>query len=111
MRQDLWFKESGEVVDIGTILPIVASATSGRSFMALLRDSPLRDVDKGEQWGKELMRRALSTETLPRGHKRAGVLRPVVDAARRLMMAREAGYLRSLDGYVLDPETGDLRPK
>jgi len=37
---DLWFKESGEVVDIGTILPIVASATSGRSFMALLRDSP-----------------------------------------------------------------------
>ena len=93
------------------IMQLVASARSGKEFFDLLKKNGLQEICKSETWGVALMNYALQRTELPQDHKRSGETRPVIEVARLLVIAREAGYLRSLDKYRVDPETGKLLEK
>jgi len=105
-------REDGEhVVQAETILPLVTSVVTGKELFQRLQNTPLSNVAKGERWGAALMRFAATSETLPPDHPKAGEVRPLVDVARLLVRARNAGYGRSVDGSFVDSQTGEVRPK
>ena len=57
------------------------------------------------------MNHALNHPVLPQDHANAGKTRPVIEIARLLVHARDSGYLRSLEKYKVDPDTGEFREK
>jgi hypothetical protein len=99
------------VLDKATARAATSQCKSGTTFLAKLRDANLVTIDKSEAWGKALMDYALSIPTLPLGHKRAGSRRPILDVAWLLVRARDAGYVRSIEKMVVDPNSGELCAK
>jgi hypothetical protein len=89
----------------------VVSTSSGKAFLHQLNSFGLGVVRKGDDWGTALMRHAVKGERLPQGHKGAGTVRPLIEVARLLVRARQSGYLRSVENFLVDSETGELRPK
>jgi hypothetical protein len=108
---DLAGRDCDQVPSRNEILPLVASAKSGKQFFDVLKQYGLYETGKSETWGVALMNCALQNQELPRNHKNAGEKRPVVEISRLLVNARDAGYLRSLEALRVDPDTGDLREK
>ena len=84
---------------------------SGKQFVDALMRKGIQSVGKGEAWGVALMKYALQHPELPAHHAEAGTTRPVIEVARLLVSARNAGYLRSLEALSLDPDTGKFREK
>lgn len=93
------------------ILPLVATISSMKQFNDTLQRVGYSQINKNESWGMALMNYALRVPNLPSDHKRAGTMRPVIELAKLLVLARDAGYLRSLEAYKVDPETGILIEK
>jgi hypothetical protein len=93
------------------ISQLVDGAASNKALFDALKQSELRSVSKSERWGAALMKHALQHRNLPSDHNRAGATRPIIEVAQLLIRARDAGYLRSLEGYEVDPETGELQKK
>lgn len=94
------------------IAPLVVHAQSGKQFFeSLKKHELLQRVGKSETWGEALMKYASQHPEFPQGHKRAGETRPAIEVARLLVSARDAGYLRSIDKYRIDPDTGKLEPR
>lgn len=89
-----------------TLLSKVSNARSGKEFFRLLADAGVEDAAKGEKWGEALMSFATKHQTFPIGHPRGGEERPLVEAARLLIRAEDAGFLRSMAYEELDAETG-----
>jgi hypothetical protein len=93
------------------ILSLISKAKSGKQCFEYLKEDVLLEVGKGEKWGEHLMNYALSHKKLPRDHTNAGQTRPIIEVANLLIIARGAGYIRSIDKYNVDPNTGELREK
>lgn len=96
-----------ENADFSTAL----AATSGTKFLDALEVAGFSSVRKSAAWGRALMKHALRHPEFPAGHSSAGKRRPAVDAARLIVVARGAGYQRSVDRYDVDPDTGEFREK
>ncbi|MCK9502149.1 MAG: hypothetical protein M0Q52_09960 [Lascolabacillus sp.] len=91
------------------IAPLVAQTQSGKQFFeSLKKNELLQRVGKSETWGEALMKYALQHPEFPQGHKKAGEIRPAIEVARLLINARDAGYVRSIETYKVDPATGEL---
>ena len=93
------------------ILSIISKAKSGKQCFEYLKAELFFEVDKGEKWGVSLMNYALSHNKLPSDHTNAGKTRPIIEVAELLIIARKAGYIRSIEKYNIDPNTGELREK
>jgi hypothetical protein len=93
---------------VNRLMDATRGAESGGEFFRLLREAGVSEIAKSELWGICLMRYASKHQTCPPEHPAAGKTRPVVEAARLLIQARRAGYLASLTGHRLNPETGRL---
>ena len=93
------------------IIFLVAAATSGKQFFDSLEGTRLQKIGKGEGWGVALMNYALQHPEFPTDHEMVGAVRPCIEIARLLVRCRNAGYLRTLANYRVDPETGELRDK
>ena len=52
-----------------------------------------------------------TAQKLPQDHKKVDETRPVIEVARLLVRACDAGYLRSLEAFTVAPDTGELRKK
>jgi hypothetical protein len=104
-------RERAQITTISEVLEVVSNAKSGKQFFQATVHIGFQEVGKSEAWGVALMNYASQHRTLPRGHSRAGETRPVIEIAELLMRARDVGYLRSLDGYRVDPDTGELQRK
>lgn len=89
----------------------VSAAKSGKEFFAALTNTGLHNIDKSMDWGIALMSYAIPHPEFPQSHRLAGKMRPVIDAARLVVNARHAGYVRSLERFKVDSETGELREK
>lgn len=83
------------------------TATSDQ-FSDYLKRNSLPLFEKSEAWGEALMAYALEHQQLPAGHAREGEDRPIVVLARQLMIARHAGYERSVAQFHVDAGTGKL---
>lgn len=90
------------------VISRMQDVATGKDFFRGLKDLGLDEVCKGEEWGAALMEYAIQHQEFPPGHSRAGEVRPLFDAARVADYCQRAGYKRSLDNYIVDPETGDL---
>jgi hypothetical protein len=88
-----------------------AVVSTVKAFLHQLDTVGLSVVRKGDDWGTGLMRHAVKSETLPQGHKRVGTVGPLIEVARLLVQGRQSGYLRSVEKFMVDSETGELRPK
>lgn len=108
---DLARRDRDQVPARGEIMPLVARAKSGKQFFDALKQNGLQEIGKNQAWGVALMNCALQHQELPQDHEKAGETRPVIEVARLLVNARDAGYLRSLEAYKVDPDTGELREK
>lgn len=88
-----------------------ANLASNSELWIALEAEGVRDVGKGEQWGRELMKFAIQHPQ--RCASAGGNLedRPIIEVARLMMRTRDAGFMRSLNDLDLDPETGELNPK
>jgi hypothetical protein len=93
------------------ILSYVKAAKSGKEFFAALKSTSLCHIEKSADWGVAVMAHAIRHPELPQGHRQAGKTRPVIEAARLIINARRAGYVRSLERFEVDPETGEFREK
>jgi hypothetical protein len=93
------------------LLEFLAKAESGKQFFDLLKQKGLHGFQKSESWGVALMKYALEYQNLPNDHKKAGEIRPLLEIAQLLVTARGAGYLRSLQKFKIDPDTGELIKK
>lgn len=100
-----------EVPSRSDILPQVQMAKSGKEFFKGLKSAGISNVEKSEDWGEALMAYAVRRPELPEGHAQAGKTRPVIEAARIVINTRRAGYVRSMERYEVDPDTGELREK
>jgi hypothetical protein len=105
------WRDNDRVPAKSEIMPLVATATSSRQFFDALHRSGITEIGKSESWGVALMNYALKHPKLPSDHIRSGSMRPVIEVSELLVIAREAGYLRSLETYRVDPNTGELREK
>jgi hypothetical protein len=108
---DLASRDLDQVPSRNKIRPLVASAKSKKQFFDALKQHGFPEIGKGETWGVALMNYALRHHELPQDHKKAGETRPIIEVARLLVNARNAGYLRSLETFRVDPDTGELREK
>jgi len=108
---DIQGRESDQVPVVDTIMPLVARAKSGKEFFDIVKQNGLQETGKSEAWGVALMNYALQHHKFPQDHEKAGETRPVIEVARLLVRARNAGYLRSLETRRVDPDTGELRKK
>lgn len=93
------------------VMLLAARAESGKQFFDALKQNGLQEIGKSEVWGLALMNYALQHWKLPSNHKNAGKTRPVIEVAQLLVNVRDVGYLRSLEEYRVDPETGEFREK
>lgn len=93
------------------IMPLVKGVESGKEFFRALKSTSLCHVGKSFDWGVALMDCALKSPKLPQGHPQAGNTRPVIKAAQLVIDARGSSYVRSLERFEVDPETGELREK
>ncbi len=107
----LAFLNGGDTITAEEILPLVRGVKSVKEFFAALETINLTGVAKGADWGAKLMEHAIGYPELPQGHEHAGKFRPVIEAARIMISAQDAGYVRSLERFVVDPGTGELREK
>ncbi len=87
----------------------IRKAKSGKEFVAIFKEFCSGEIDKGESWGEALMSHAVQHPDFPEGHERQGATRPIIEAARLILTARNAGYMRSIDQYQVDSETGELQ--
>lgn len=101
----------GEVPLHDEILPLVKGVGSAKEFFKALKSTSLCHVGKSFDWGGALMDHAIKSPKLPQGHPQAGNTRPVIEAAQLVIDARGSGYVRSLERFEVDPETGELREK
>lgn len=90
------------------ILSHVRQAKSGKEFFVALEDTSLSEIAKSTDWGIALMAYAVEHPELPKEHARAGNTRPVIEAAQFVNNARHVGFMRSLEQYKVNPETGEL---
>ena len=90
---------------------VVEKRGKGLSFATSLKNELLQRVGKSETWGEALMKYALQHPEFPWGHKKSGEIRPAIEVARLLINARNAGYVRSIEKYKVDPATGELFKK
>lgn len=104
-------RDLSQVPSRNEIRPLVASTKSAKQFFDALKQYGFQEIEKGEAWGVALMNYALQHHELPQDRKKAGKTRPVIEVARLLVNARDAGYLRSLEAFRVDPDTGELREK
>jgi hypothetical protein len=93
------------------IAELVKGTRSNKEFFRALRGSPLEQFGKSVAWGEELMRFALEKPHFGSDHVKAGTQRPLVDAAKLLVIARHAGYQRSVASLKVDVNTGQLVPR
>jgi hypothetical protein len=93
------------------ILSHVKAAKSGKEFFVALKSTSLCHIEKSADWGVALMGHAIRHPELPQGHRQAGKTRPVIEAARIIINARDAGYVRSLERFEVAPDTGEFREK
>lgn len=91
-----------------SMLPLVQTVQSGKEFFQRLHAAGLTEVRKGEQWGSALMSFAVKHPAFPPGHPSAGMDRPLIDTARTMVRAQDAGFLRSKAYERLNPETGKI---
>jgi hypothetical protein len=109
---DLEARNNSHIPARDEIAPLVAQAQSGKQFFdSLKKHELLQRVGKSETWGEALMKYALQHPEFPQGHKKAGEIRPAIEVARLLIKARDAGYVRSIEKYKVDPATGKLLKK
>ncbi len=87
---------------------MVVSAVSSKQLLSILNNAGLSDLQKGEEWGVALMNYALNHPTFSEGGNNAGEERPCLEIVRLLSVCRNAGYLRSLEMFRVDPITGKL---
>lgn len=104
-------RDFAELPSRDDLLTQVGSAKSGKAFFHAVADDRLQRIGKSTDWGAALMAHAISHPEFPEGHGRAGQTRKIIEAAQVLMRTRDAGYLRSLEQFRVDPETGELREK
>lgn len=103
--------KSNEILKRDDIKLLTNNAKSGKEFFSALGNANIYDLNKSMDWGIALMAYALKHPNLPQGHRNAGSIRPMIEAARLIVNARRSGYLRSLQRYNVDPETGELCEK
>lgn len=108
---DLAERDHEQVPKKSEIMARMAGTKSNKQFFDVLKQNGLQDIGKSEAWGVALMNYALQHTSLPHEHKKAGGTRPIIEVAQLLVRARDAGYLRSLEAFRVDPETGELREK
>jgi hypothetical protein len=87
----------------------VHDATSATEMFEALEGLGLGD--KGVDWGRALMDYALRHPVFPESHRRSGQPRTIVEIAKQLLRAANSGYVRSVEGFRVDPETGNLIPR
>lgn len=103
-----------QVPSIEEILPTVSGTKSAKEFFGALKRNgfdDLSELGKNEEWGQALMIYALQNPNRFQDGQSSNSERQVVDIARLLIRARRSGYLRSLERYRVDPETGQLIEK
>jgi hypothetical protein len=88
-----------------------ADMTANSTLWAALDADGVRDVGKGEKWGRALMQFAMQHPRRSDAGEESVEERPLMEAARLVMRTRDAGFMRSLDELELDPLTGRLNPK
>lgn len=93
------------------VAELVSEARSGEEFFRALREVGLERLGKGTAWGEALMRFALEKPDFDSSHAKAGMQRPLVEAAKLLVRARRAGYQRSVADLKVDVSTGQLVPR
>lgn len=110
IAHDLQSRTAQEVVPLATVQARSAHTKCGKTFFAAL-DDVIGDVAKGDAWGSALMTYAIRRPEFPVGDHRAGVVRPLVDAARQIIHACQSGYARSVAASKVEPSTGRLIPR
>ena len=93
------------------ILPAIAVVKSSTEFFQVLKQNGLSEINKGESWGAALMSYALLHPEWPQGHKKVGETRPIIEIARFVVNARSGGYIRTIETFKVDPDTGELLKK
>lgn len=93
------------------ILHYVKEVKSAKEFFAALNGTMLCRLEKNADWGIALMSHAIRHPELPNGHQAAGKTRPAIQAARFVINARHAGYMRLTARFEINPETGDMRER
>lgn len=93
------------------LLPAVEATRSGKEFFQRLHLAGVTEVRKGEQWGAALMSFAVKHPKFPPEHPSAGKARPLIDIARTILRAQDAGFLRSKASERLNPETGKIEAR
>lgn len=88
-----------------------ATMTSNSELWAALQAEGIRDVRKGEPWGRALMEFAMRHPRRSKVSNTTGDERPVLEAAKLVMRTRHAGFMNSLAELALDPLTGRLVPR